>query len=95
MEYDWRSLKPGDKVRFVRIPSVFDEPHYHNGDWEETFELYRRLIFEGETHSIAFFDESGRPWIDYKCVDEHGVEVSHSLAIDDDSWELVSSVRQL
>jgi hypothetical protein len=87
---DWRTLKHGDNIRIVRIPSLFSEPHYHNGEWEETFALYRHLIAEQEILSIAQLDEYGRPWIEYESTAEDGAKVSNALAVDDDSWERVS-----
>ena len=86
---DWRTLKLGDKIRIVRIPSLFSKPHYDNGEWEETFALYRQLVAEQAILSIAELDEFGRPWIEFESTDKDGAKVSNALAIDDDSWERV------
>jgi hypothetical protein len=86
---DWRKLKTGDQIRIVQIPSMFDEAHYHNGEWEETFSLYRRLIADAEVLSISEVDQDGRPWIEYESIGEGGATISHALAVDDDSWEHV------
>lgn len=88
-EQDWRLLKLGDKVRIVRIPSLFNEPHYHIGEWKETFSLYRQLIANQEVLSITEIDEDGRPWIEYESTDKDGFTTSHALALDDDSYERV------
>ena len=85
---DWKALKLGDKIRIARMPSVFNAPHYRNGDWDETFALYRLLILNQEVLAIAEIDDEGRPWIEFESLDAEGAMVSHSLAIDDDSWEL-------
>ncbi len=86
---DWKTLALGDRIRIVRIPSLFNEPHYHNGDWEETFALYRHLIAEQEILTVAEFDEFGVPWIEYESTDNDGTKVANGLALDDDSWERV------
>lgn len=86
---DWRKLKTGDRIRIVKIPSMFAEAHYLNGEWEETFSLYRQLITNEEVLSISEIDEDGRPWIQYESIDEGGATISHALAVDDDSWEHV------
>ena len=84
---DWRSLKVGDCIQIVRIPSLFNEPHYHNGDWEDTFSLYRELMANQAVLTISEIDIDGRPWVEYETVDGDGCTVSNSLAVDDDSWQ--------
>lgn len=88
-EQNWRSLRLGDEVRIVRVPSLFNYPHYHNGEWEETFSLIRQLIINQVVLTITEIDEDGRPWIEYESTDSHGSRTSHTLAMDDDSWERV------
>lgn len=83
----WKTLHVGDKIRIVRLPSLFSAPHYHNGDWDETFAFYEHLITGQHVLTIAQIDEDGRPWIDFETTDSDGVITSHSLAVDDDSWE--------
>lgn len=87
IDNDWRKLKPGDIIRIVRFPSQLSEPHYHNGEWEETFSLYHELISSQEALLITAIDEHGRPLIEYESMDKDGTMVSHALAMDDDSWE--------
>ena len=82
----WASLRKGDKIRIVRIPSLFSAPHYHNGDWDDTFALYEHLITSGQILTIDHVDEDGRPWIEYEWILIAGDPTSHSLAVDDDSW---------
>ena len=86
----WRDLRLGDKIRIVRIPALLDEPRYHNGDWEDTLELYRTLIASNLVLTISEIDEFGRPWIEHETRDEDGTEHSHSLAMDDNSWVRVN-----
>ncbi|MEL7500784.1 MAG: hypothetical protein AAFN77_24540 [Planctomycetota bacterium] len=83
----WKRLCVGDRIRIVRIPSTFLAPHYHNGDWDETFDVYEHLITGRQTLTISQIDEDGRPWIDFESTDSDGIIVSHSLSVDDDSWE--------
>ena len=80
----WKDLRAGDRIRIVRIPSLFSAPHYQNGDWDETLALYEHLIATEETLAIDQIDEDGRPWVEYQWGD-----TSSSLAVDDDSWETV------
>ena len=78
----WKDLRAGDRIRIVRIPSLFSAPHYHNGDWDETFALYEHLIATEEILAIDQIDADGRPWVEYQWGD-----TSNALAVDDDSWE--------
>lgn len=83
----WKTLRVGDKIRIVRIPSLFSAPRYHDGDWDETFAFYEHLITGEHTLTIAHIDEDERPWIEFETTDSDGAIESHSLAVDDDSWE--------
>jgi len=78
----WKDLRAGDTIRIVRMPSLFSAPHYHNGDWDETFALYEHLIATEEILAIDQIDEDGRPWVEYQWG-----STSNTLAVDDDSWE--------
>ena len=86
----WQNLRKGDKIRIVRIPTLFSAPHYHNGDWDETFALYEHLISSGQTLTIDQIDEDGRPWIEYEWTNDDGDLTSNSLSVDDDSWVAVT-----
>lgn len=83
---NWKTLKPGDKIHIVQIPSLFDEPHYHNGDWEDIFVLYRNLISTKTVLAISEIDEDGRPWVECESQGSDGSIIGNSLAVDDDSW---------
>jgi len=91
---DWRDLKLSDRIRIVRIPTLFSEPHYHNGEWEETFSLCHELITNQKVLLITEIDEDGRPWIEYETTDKDGATISHALALDDDSWERADWIQQ-
>lgn len=86
---NWKTLRLGDRIRIVQIPSVFSDPSYHNGDWDDTLELYSELISSSRVLVISEIDESGRPWINYETRGGDGEVISNSLAVDDDSWVLV------
>ena len=86
---NWRALKLGDRIRIVRIPSLFDAAHYHNGEWDDTFDLYHRLIQNRSVLVISEFDDQNRPWVEYSEIEPDGTENGHSLAVDDDSWVLL------
>jgi len=83
---NWKALRIGDKIRIVQVPSLFSDPHYHNGDWDDTFALYLKLISSNEVLTISKIDELGRPWIEYETQGADGGTTSSSLAVDDDSW---------
>ena len=83
---NWNTLRLGDRIRIVQIPSVFSDPCYQNGDWDDTLKLYSELISSGEVLVISEIDEFGRPWISYETRGADGDSISNSLAVDDDSW---------
>ncbi|QDT03324.1 hypothetical protein K227x_17060 [Rubripirellula lacrimiformis] len=58
----------------------------NDGDWDDTFALYRRLISSNEVYAISEIEEFGRPWIQCESQNADGSTVSHSLAIDDGGW---------
>ena len=81
----WQSLRIGDKIQIVRIPTEMSAQHYHNGDFNDLFDLYAHLIATAEVLTIYQIDDDGRPWIEYNWIASDG-DSSHSLAVDDDSW---------
>lgn len=87
---NWQDLRIGDRIRIVRVPSLFNESLYHDRDWDETLALYFELIANQTVFAISTIDEDGRPWIEFELVEKDGTTVSHSLALDDDSWAYAS-----
>ncbi len=84
MEEPWRSLRVGDRIRIIRMPSGVDEPGYtfHR----DTRSLYKRLIARGRSLRICEIDAWGLPWIRCKFHRKDGRWEYHSLAVNDDSW---------
>jgi hypothetical protein len=80
----WRSLRVGERVRVVRLPSGIDAPGYVFP--RETRHLYLRLIAGRRSHRIAEIDEWGLPWIHTKQRDRRYGWIYHWLALNDDSW---------
>jgi hypothetical protein len=80
----WRTLRIGDLVRIVRIPSGVDEHGYvfH----KDTHRLYEKLIERRRPVRVYEIDEWGGPWISCRFRDKRGCWEYHSLCIDDDSW---------
>jgi hypothetical protein len=84
----YKALKVGDKIRFVRLPTLDREQYEHTGD-DFTVRVIQKLISEAVVCSIGRIDEYGYPWFDYEMVAEDGETEHHSLAVmDDESWEL-------
>ena len=94
MSENWRNLKMGDRIRFLRMPPIFDRHDFHVS--QETLDLYELLIATGDAMEIDQFID-GVPHAGY--VDNRIPErpVLHGLAIDDTDegcWEFVSDNTQ-
>ena len=85
----WKSLRVGDRIRIVRMPSGVDEPGYTFHP--ETRRLYERLIERGRSLRIAELCDWGLPWIGCRFQLEDGTWEHHSLAVIDDSWVRLQS----
>ena len=84
MTDDWKQLKVGDRVRFVRMPWDADAPGYYFAP--ETRRLYKKLIARGRPARVYKIDEVGLPWIECRFRRKDGRWEYHWLAINDDSW---------
>lgn len=84
---DWKTLRIGDRIRFVGLPSEFSKPGYHVAP--ETIRIYRMLV-NGKPVRVDDIDEYGAPWISTKTRECDGVH-EHSLRIDHDGWVRVRS----
>lgn len=89
----WRSLRIGDLVRIVRMPSGVDERGYvfH----KDTRRLYERLIDRRRPVRVYEIDKWGGPWISCRFRDTRGRWEYHSLCINDDSWVRVKHREKL
>ena len=84
---DWRTLKVGDRVRIVRMPTGVDEPGYTFHP--DSRRLYERLIDRcrrGRSLRVFEICEHGLPWVQHRYRDEDGVRHHEWLALNDDSW---------
>lgn len=84
MAEPWESLRVGDRIRVVRMPSGIDAPGYvfHR----DTRRLYERLIERGRPLRVNRIDEDGLPWITCRFKLANGTWEWHWLAVNDDSW---------
>lgn len=88
MHEPWRSLRIGDRIRITNIPDEFLQLGYTFHD--DTRALYEHLIAGGEVLTVNEFCSQNLPWVSYEQQMDDGEIVYHSLAVDDDSWELVT-----
>ena len=88
MKEPWQSLRVGDRIRITHLPPEFLKPDYTLLD--ETRELYERLIERREILTVSEICDHKLPWVSYEQTMDDGVIVYHSLAVDDNSWELVT-----
>ena len=88
MTQPWRDLQIGDRIRITHIPDEFLQPGYTFPD--DTRALYEHLIARGEILTVDEFCVQNLPWVSYEQLLDDGEIVYHSLAVDDNSWELVT-----
>jgi hypothetical protein len=85
----WRGLKPGDKVRIVRMPSAFLLPGASPP--LETFAVFQALVAARAVLTIDFINDYGDPWTEGFDIDDEGritpCATGHTVALNDDSWE--------
>jgi hypothetical protein len=79
---DWRSLKPGDRIRFVSMPTGFSRDNCH----EETLDAYRTLIARRRPVRVSHLDEWNMPWIRFRIRLPDGHWEHHELMVNHDGW---------
>lgn len=84
----WHTLKIGDQVRFLRLPEGVTN--------EDTSAVYEALIATGAVLLIEEIDDFGHPWTESFEIAATGAittgsGIGHALALNDESWELISS----
>ncbi|MBL8899889.1 MAG: hypothetical protein JNM84_19815 [Planctomycetes bacterium] len=79
---DWRSLKVGDRIRFRRLPSEWQQPGFVVPS--ETVELYHRLIQCRRSFRVRWI-QHGRPMIRAGFRGANGRIQWECLAVDDDA----------
>jgi hypothetical protein len=87
----WRELRVGDRIRIVRLPG---EDLLGYTLHLETKDLYERLIAMRKVLRIYEIDKDGLPWIKCRVKADGGGWEYHYLAVNDDSWELVSRISR-
>jgi hypothetical protein len=85
----WRSLKVGDRVRFVHMPTDFTRPGY--GIHQETLDAYRRLIERNRPLRVYKIDDWKLPWVQFRFRLKGGRIEYHSLAVNHDGLVRVRS----
>ncbi len=91
MSEPWESLRVGDRIRIVQMPSGVDAPGYVFSRC--TRWLYEKLIERGRSLRIAEIDEYGLPWIHCRFRQADQTWEHHFLAVNDDSWVQVRHRR--
>lgn len=80
----WRTLEPGDRVRFVRPPTLEGFVH------AETQAVYDRLVADQQVLTVDHLetiDGISYPWSAWFEV--AGIEGTHTLMLNDDGLERV------
>ncbi len=83
----WQKLCVGDRVRFVHMPTEFNQRGYlvHS----DTRRVYRRLIARRRPVRVFKLDAWKLPWIRCRFRRKDGRWKYHSLAINHNGWVLV------
>jgi hypothetical protein len=89
---DWQSLKVGDQIRIIRMPSAESMADYVLP--ANTRRFYKRLIALKKRLAVYEIDRDGRPWIQCALRRNDGGLDYHFLAVDDDSWVRVKIRRR-
>jgi hypothetical protein len=89
---DPKSLKVGDLVRFVSIPTEWSTPGYtiHR----DSVLFMKKMIKRGRSSRVREIDEYGQPWI-HARIRERGSIHYHSWAIfESTGWRRVNRRRK-
>lgn len=73
-----KTLKIGDKIKFIHHPVEWDDPKFHIDKWDKKF--MDILISRGYWQKISKIDEYGKPWIQTRIKNKNRVE-HHGWAI--------------
>jgi len=90
----WQRLKPGDRVRLLRVPESDLEQRkreiekgLEDAGW--TADTLERILEFDPVVTIDHIDEYGAPWFIYKFTSPEGELNEHWINIqDDESWEM-------
>jgi hypothetical protein len=95
MSENWRTLKPGDRIRLLCVPeSDLRQRERELQDGAEmagwTADTLERILSIDPVVTIDHVDEFGMPWFRYELVGDEGRIEYHSLGItEDESWERI------
>lgn len=79
---EWQSLRVGDRIRFVAMPTGFSRDNCH----EDTLEAYCILIARRRPVRVYRLDEWNMPWIQFRVRLPNGRWEHHALLINHDGW---------
>ncbi len=91
----WHTLKPGDRVRLLRVPESDlqqREREIEKGLEDEgwTADTLERILKLDPVVTIDHIDEYGAPWFIDEFISPEGEVDEHWINIqDDESWEMV------
>lgn len=86
----WKTLRVGDRIRFLDMPSEFSKPGYHVA--QETKTVYQKIIESRRTVRVFQIDEHGAPWVSRGFRERDGMH-RHTLRIDHDGWVPVKTKK--
>ena len=86
MSENWRTLKPGDRIRLLCVPeSDLQQRERELWDGAEmagwTADSIERIIEQSPIVTIARIDEYGCVWYDASIIGPEGTEEKHSLIV--------------
>jgi hypothetical protein len=84
---DWRTLRVGDRIRFVAMPTGMGTHNCH----QDTLDAYQTLNERRRRVRIYRLDEWNMPWIRFRIRRPDGVWAHHGLLINHDGWVRVRS----
>ncbi len=91
---DWRFLRVGHRIRFIRLPTEFGALASDTVLAPEEVRLYKKLISRGRPACVSEIDKDGRPWICVRFRQSNGRLDIHFLAVDDNSWVRIRPRRK-
>lgn len=90
MTDDWRTLRVGDRIRFIHMPTEFVRPDALH---PSTRRVYKRLIERNKSVRVYEIDEWSMPWIRCQFRGRNGRWEYHGLLINHDGWTRVKRRR--
>lgn len=82
----WQTLRVGDKIRFVAMPTGFSRDNCHGS----TLAAYRHLIKKCRAVEVYKLDQLEMPWISFRRRWRSGI-LHEYLLINHDGWVKVKT----